>query len=106
MGKYQEASFILFSELDKLQLQVFGNDHPLAFKTKNNLANCKLEMGEYQDAFEIMSQVYKILTGSLGINHSTTLKTRDILANCMIKMGKNKKLLKYILKLKMFEWNL
>ena len=67
MGKCEEA-FELFSEVHKLQLQIFGNDHSLTLTTKNSFASCMLEKGKYQEAFETLSQVNKILIESLDLS--------------------------------------
>ena len=68
MGKYNEALEISY-QVEKIQTDILGINHPSTLRTKNNIANCLSDMGKHNEALEINYQVDKIQTDILGNNH-------------------------------------
>ena len=68
MGDHKKA-FQLFKEVEKVQLQIIGTDHPSYLATKHSMASCLQQMGEHKKAFQLFIEVEKVQLQTLGTDH-------------------------------------
>ncbi|MEV7699975.1 FxSxx-COOH system tetratricopeptide repeat protein [Streptomyces sp. NPDC086779] len=64
-----------------------GPEHPDTLSSRNNLANCLQDLGEYRQAADLHRQNLTHRERTLGPEHPSTLSSRNNLANCLGDMG-------------------